>query len=379
MKHRENSGPKSAENLHLIVSVNEATTTVSRNEINTVRQLDASVGLSNVTSSSADVCKKRKLEESTDGFEKNQVDIESLPQTNEWADTDQQFCSENTFIDDMNTVTEFADCILFENTLKTFDEPDELMAHEQTESSHLSNTMGHSVKKDFMSDIEVPGKYPQCENESIQKESKRLQNANINWTKTDINWAADYKLPTLDSQFKDAPLTVNKCLEESIGNLWFSKAEPAAVKLHKIIANGDLPKDHILFKLLSNIVSFVDLMSSGNRAEIKKWAWDEDVKGFIQSVRKVGGKKTLRLLRGPGNFGKGSRWKEFDIRNFKISHYQACQRCTELGRDTLPGQELYCLFCVLLSNWPRMNLNALLKITMSCYQLLLQEESMDLV
>ena len=136
--------------------------------------------------------------------------------------------------------------------------------------------------------------------------------------KTDINWAADYKLPTLDSQFTDAPLTVNKCLEESIGNLWFSKAEPAAVKLHKIIANGDLPKDHILFKLLPNIVSFVDLMSSGNRAEIKKWAWDEDVKDFIRSVRKVGGRKTLRLLRGPSNFGKGSRWKEFDIRNSNI-------------------------------------------------------------
>ena len=47
-------------------------------------------------------------------------------------------------------------------------------------------------------------------------------------------------------------------------------------------------------------------------------AWDEDVKDFIRSVRKVGGKKTLRLLRGPGNFGKGSRWKEFDIRNFNI-------------------------------------------------------------
>ena len=46
MKHRENSGPKSAENLHLIVSVNEAITTVSRNEINIVRQLDASMGLS---------------------------------------------------------------------------------------------------------------------------------------------------------------------------------------------------------------------------------------------------------------------------------------------------------------------------------------------
>ena len=217
MKHRENSGPKSAENLHLIVSVNEAITTVSRNEINTVCQLDASVGLSNVTSSSADVCKKRKLEESTDCFEKNPVDIESLHQTNEWADTDQQFCSENTFIEDMNTVTEFADCILFENTLNTFDKPDELMAHEQTESSHLSNTMEHSVKKDFMSDIEVPGKYPQCENESIQKKVKDFKNANINWTKTDINWAADYKLPTLDSQFTDAPLTVNKCLEESIG------------------------------------------------------------------------------------------------------------------------------------------------------------------
>ena len=41
-------------------------------------------------------------------LKKNQVDIESLPQTNEWADTDQQFCSENTFIEDMNTVTEFA-------------------------------------------------------------------------------------------------------------------------------------------------------------------------------------------------------------------------------------------------------------------------------
>ena len=246
------------------------------------------------------------------------------------------------------------------------------MAHEQTESSHLSNTMGHSVKKDFMSDIEVPGKYPQCENESIQKESKRLQNANINWTKTDINWAADYKLPTLDSQFTDASLTVNKCLEESIGNLWFSKAEPAAVKLHKIIANGDLPKDHILFKLLSNIISFVDLMSSGNRAEITKWAWDEDVKDFIRSVRKVGGKKTLCLLRGPGNFGKESRWKEFVIRNFNIP-------LPSLSTLHRVGQELYCLFCVLLSNWPRMNLNALLKITMGCYQLLLQEESMDLV
>ena len=54
----------------------------------------------------------------------------------------------------------------------------------------------------------------------------------------------------------------------------------------------------------------------GKRQQVR-WAWNKDVKEFLRSVRKIGKKRVIRMLRGPGNAGKG-RWSDFDINSFNI-------------------------------------------------------------
>ena len=142
--------------------------------------------------------------------------------------------------------------------------------------------------------------FPGTESTLLQdkRDSVHLENQKQQQFETSTGKAtpAEYKCRPVDVPMFDAQLSLDKCLEENIGNLWFSMEDSTAVKLHKIIDNGVLPKDHILYKLLSNIISFVDLMSSGNRTDIAKWKWDDDVKGFILSIRKVGGEKNTAII-----------------------------------------------------------------------------------
>lgn len=58
-------------------------------------------------------------------------------------------------------------------------------------------------------------------------------------------------------------------------------------------------------------------MTKQDRRQQVCWSWDNDVKEFLRSIRKVGKKRVLRLMRGPVREGKG-RWSDFDINNFNI-------------------------------------------------------------
>lgn len=58
-------------------------------------------------------------------------------------------------------------------------------------------------------------------------------------------------------------------------------------------------------------------MTKQDRRQQVCWSWENDVKEFLRSIRKVGKKRVLRLMRGPAREGK-DRWPDFDINSFNI-------------------------------------------------------------
>ena len=104
--------------------------------------------------------------------------------------------------------------------------------------------------------------FPGTESTLLQdkRDSVHLENQKQQQFETSTGKAtpAECKCKPLDVPMIDAQLSLDECLEENIGNLWFSMADSTAVKLHKIIDNCVLPKDHILYKPLSNIHIFAE-------------------------------------------------------------------------------------------------------------------------
>lgn len=58
-------------------------------------------------------------------------------------------------------------------------------------------------------------------------------------------------------------------------------------------------------------------MTKQDRRQQVCWSWGNDVKECLRSIRKVGKKRVLRLMRGPAREGK-DRWPDFDINSFNI-------------------------------------------------------------
>ena len=83
----------------------------------------------------------------------------------------------------------------------------------------------------------------------------------------------------------------------AVGDLWFGQANEVVIKLQNIIEKQYLPEDHILYLIL-NVISFIDVMHSDEK-EKRSWEWNKVVKDFFSSVRKLGGKRTYNLLKGP--------------------------------------------------------------------------------
>lgn len=105
--------------------------------------------------------------------------------------------------------------------------------------------------------------------------------------------------------------------EDDITSDWYERRREVVKHLHELLSSGELPEEHICYKLIKDIIGFIHCMTLQDKRQQVRWAWDKDVKEFLRSVRKMGKKRVIRLLRGPGNAGKG-RWSDFDINSFNI-------------------------------------------------------------
>lgn len=106
-------------------------------------------------------------------------------------------------------------------------------------------------------------------------------------------------------------------LNDAFGPNWYDQSDIVVKNLHELLSSGELPKEHICYKFIKDIIGYIYCMTKQDRYKQIKWSWDKDVKEFLRSIRKIGKKRVLRLMRGPAKDGKG-RWSEFDINSFNI-------------------------------------------------------------
>ena len=106
-------------------------------------------------------------------------------------------------------------------------------------------------------------------------------------------------------------------LDDRYGPVWFTYADETARKLHTLIAEEILPKEHICFKLFYDVIYYIHTMSKGTNAEKVHWKWSEDVKEFLRAIRNIGKKRVIRLIRGPG-YHRLTRWAEFSVERYNI-------------------------------------------------------------
>lgn len=104
----------------------------------------------------------------------------------------------------------------------------------------------------------------------------------------------------------DIAVIINGCLEE---------LDPVVMALQKEIQSGNLPRDHIFYKVLNNALQFA--LKSGDPKE--QFSHDKDVVLFSETLAFHGKDKIMNLLRGPGFKGqkKGGkydfRWKDWNL------------------------------------------------------------------
>lgn len=106
-------------------------------------------------------------------------------------------------------------------------------------------------------------------------------------------------------------------LNNALGPNWYEKRDELVKHLHELLSSGELPKEHICYKFLKDVIGSIHCMALQGKRQQVRWAWNKDVKEFLCPVRKIGKKRVLCMLRGPGNAGKG-RWSDFDINSFNI-------------------------------------------------------------
>lgn len=99
---------------------------------------------------------------------------------------------------------------------------------------------------------------------------------------------------------------INRCLEE---------LDPVVIALQREIQSGNLPRDHIFYKVLNNALQFA--LKSGDPRQ--QFSHDKDVILFSETLAFHGKDKIMNLLRGPGFKGQkkgGSydfRWKDWNL------------------------------------------------------------------
>ena len=106
-------------------------------------------------------------------------------------------------------------------------------------------------------------------------------------------------------------------LNNALGPNWYEKSDEVVKHLHELLSSGELPKEHICYKFLKDVIGYIHCIALQGKRQQVCWAWNKDVKEFLRSVRKIRKKRVIRMLRGPGNAGKG-RWSDFDINSFNI-------------------------------------------------------------
>ena len=97
----------------------------------------------------------------------------------------------------------------------------------------------------------------------------------------------------------------------------FTYADETVRKLHTLIAEEILPKEHICFKLFYDVISYIHAMSKGTNAEKVHWKWSEDINEFLRAIRNIGKKRVICLIQGPGNHGL-TCWAELSIERYNI-------------------------------------------------------------
>ena len=96
--------------------------------------------------------------------------------------------------------------------------------------------------------------------------------------------------------------------------------DTVAGQLAKLLSDCTLPDDHICTKFITNVVGYIHTMKYGTKLLKSQFKWDRDLVLFFRTLKRLGGKKVIRFLRGPGFLGKGrgAQYKEFDIAAFNI-------------------------------------------------------------
>lgn len=80
-----------------------------------------------------------------------------------------------------------------------------------------------------------------------------------------------------------------------------NEAHPLAVKLIKLIKDGEIPESCIYYKFHNDTTSFT-LVDSKIASGFK---WDDEVCEFFSTIKYLGGERTRKFVRGSGFLGTG--------------------------------------------------------------------------
>jgi hypothetical protein len=103
-----------------------------------------------------------------------------------------------------------------------------------------------------------------------------------------------------DSRFQELidDNEVNEDSEYIVFPLSLEKVDPMCVRLNELIQSGRIPKHRIMYKYLSDVTNIVINPN---------WEYDAEVVEFFNTIKYLGGERTVNFIRGPMWFGTG-KW-----------------------------------------------------------------------
>ena len=73
-------------------------------------------------------------------------------------------------------------------------------------------------------------------------------------------------------------------LTDAFGPDRYEYSDSVVKNLHELLTSGELPREHICYKFIKDIIRYIHCMTKQDRRQQVCWSWDKDVRDFLRSI-----------------------------------------------------------------------------------------------